>query len=126
KHLIMYDIIAGNKWGRPVYFVSGSISDETLLWMKDYLQLNGLVYKLVPVKAEIKESNNPYDIGSIDSEKMYKTVTNWYWGNFGSPNIYHDPQTRTESRIYLMNLERLARQLVKEGKKEKAEKILDL
>ena len=126
KHLIMYDIIAGNKWERPVYFVSGSISDETLLWMKDYLQLNGLVYKLVPVKAEIKESNNPYDIGSIDSEKMYKTVTNWYWGNFGSPNIYHDPQTRTESRIYLMNLERLARQLVKEGKKEKAEKILDL
>ena len=126
KHIVMYDIIAGNNWDRPIYFSTGDFSDETFLWMKDYLQLNGLVYKLVPVKAEIKNSSNPYDIGTIDTDKMYEIVTNWYWGNFGSPNIYHDSQTRTESRIYLMNLDRLARQLIEEGQKEKAEKVLNL
>ena len=126
KHIIMYDIIASNNWERPIYFSVGDFSDETFLWMKDYLQLNGLVYKLVPVKAEVKTKGNPYDIGTIDTDKMYKIVTNWYWGNFGSSTIYHDPQTRTESRLYLMNLERLARQLIEERQMQKAEKIIDL
>ncbi|UUV22749.1 DUF2723 domain-containing protein [Paenimyroides aestuarii] len=124
--IIMYDIIANNNWDRPVYFTGGSITDEDFLWMKDYLQLNGLVYKLVPMKAERTYDMHPLYIGSIDTDKMYETVTNWYWGNFGSPNIYHDPETRKNSMNFRINLERLATQLVKEGKTEKAKKIVDL
>ncbi|HLW62904.1 MAG TPA: hypothetical protein VKY33_05840, partial [Flavobacterium sp.] len=124
--IIMLDIIANNNWERPIYFSMGDSSDEALLWLKDYLQLNGLVYKLVPVKSENVNSGNPYNIGSIDSEKMYTTVTNWYWGNFGSPDIYHDPQTRRESTYYKINFVRLAEQLIKEGKTEKAKTVLDL
>src|SRR5690606_22887444 len=90
------------------------------------LQLNGLVYKLVPVKAERKYDIHPLYIGSIDTDKMYKTVTNWYWGNFGSPNIYHDPETRKNAISIRINMERLATQLVKEGKMDKAKNIVDL
>src|SRR5690606_29912690 len=50
--IIMLDIIAKNNWDRPIYFSGGDITDEAFLWMKDYVQLNGLVYKLVPVKAD--------------------------------------------------------------------------
>src|SRR5690606_4601703 len=126
QRLIMMEIVASNNWDRPIYFTGGSISDEDFLWMKDYLQLNGLVYKLVPVKAERKYDYHPLYIGSIDTDKMYKTVTNWYWGNFGSPNIYHDPETRKNAMNFRINMERLATQLIKEGKMDKAKNIVDL
>jgi len=126
--IIMFDIIANNNWDRPIYFTAGDISDEALLWLKDYLQLNGLVYKLVPVKAKVDRvnANHPYYIGSIDADKMYKTVNSWYWGNFGSPDIYHDQQTRKESRMYLINFARLAEQFITDGNMEKAKSVLDL
>ena len=122
--IIMLDIIAKNNWDRPIYFSGGDITDEAFLWMKDYVQLNGLVYKLVPVKADPQE--HPLYIGTIDTEKMYQTVTNWYWGNFGSPDIYHDPETRKNGMSFRMSLNRLAEKLVEEGKMDKAKDIVDL
>ena len=126
--IIMYDIIANNNWDRPIYFTAGDTSDEAMLWLKDYLQLNGLVYKLVPVKADVDKmnANHPFYIGSVDADKMYKTVNNWYWGNFGSPDIYHDQQTRKESRMFLINFARLAEQFIIDGNNEKAKNVLDL
>jgi len=126
QRLIMFDIVANNNWERPIYFTNGSLTPEDFLWMKDYLQLNGMTYKLVPVKAERQYDGHPLYIGTIDSEKMYKTVTNWYWGNFGSPNIYHDPETRKNSFAFRTNLIRLAEQLISEKKFDKAKTILDL
>ncbi len=94
--------------------------------MKAYLQLTGLVYKLVPIKAEQGSSNHPIDMGSIDADRMYKTVMNWYWGNMGSDKIYHDPQTRRNSLQYRINLARLAEKLIQEDKLDKAKNIADL
>src|SRR5690606_28024815 len=125
QRLIMLEIVSSNNWDRPIYFTGVSISGEDFLWMKYHLQLNGLVYKLVPVKAERKYDYHPLYIGSIDTDKMYKTVTNWYWGNFGSPNIYHDPETRKNAMNFRINMERLATQLIKEGKMNKAKNIVD-
>lgn len=126
KHrLIMLDIIANNNWERPIYFSGGSYNDEDYLWMKDYLQLNGITYQLVPIKTE-NSSNHPIDMGSIDSDKMYDIVSKWDWGNMGSDKIYHDPQTRKNSNFYRINLARLMEQLIEEGKLEKANDIIDI
>ena len=51
---------------------------------------------------------------------------NWDWGNSGSPDIYHDTETRRNGITYRSNLARLAESLINEGKKEKAEDVLDL
>ncbi|MHC5202005.1 glycosyltransferase family 117 protein [Myroides sp. LJL119] len=126
KHrLIMLDIIANNKWERPIYFSGGSYGDEDYLWMKDYLQLNGLTYQLVPIKSD-KKSSHPLDMGSIDSDRMYNVIKDWYWGNMGSDKIYHDPQTRKNSNYYRINLARLQEQLIQEGKLDKAEHVIDI
>ena len=45
NRLLMLDIIAENNWERPIYFTGGSFGDDDYLWMKDYLQLEGLCYK---------------------------------------------------------------------------------
>jgi hypothetical protein len=125
NRLMMLDILANNNWKRPVYFTGGSFGDDDYLWMKDYLQLDGLVYKLVPIKTPI-DKENPYDMGQIDSDKMYNLVTQWQWGNGELTTIYHDPETRKNSISYRTNMARLTQQLINEGKTEKAKKIIDL
>ena len=94
--------------------------------MKDYLQLDGMVYKLVPVKNAVADAPSPLDMGQIDSDKMFNLVMKWDWGNSESTKIYHDPETRKNSITYRTNLARLMEQLINEGKKEKAKKIIDL
>jgi hypothetical protein len=125
NRLMALDVLANNDWKRPIYFTGGSFGDDDYLWMKDYLQLDGLVYKLVPVKTPI-DKENPYDMGDIDSYKMYDIVMKWNWGNGDLTTIYHDPETRKNSISYRTNMARLMEQLINEGKTGKAKKIIDL
>ena len=125
NQLLMIDILANNDWKRPIYFTGGSYEDSEYIWMKEYLQLDGLVYKLVPIKTP-KNPNNSYLMGRIDSELMYSIVKQWSWGNSDDPNIYHDPETRKNSISFRSNLARLSEQLIKEGKLKKAKEIIDL
>ena len=125
NRLLMLDIIANNDWKRPIYFTGGAFSDEDYIWMKDYLQLDGLCYKLVPIKTPIDRAN-PFDMGRIDSELMYDKVMSWDWGNSGSDNIYHDVETRKNGITYRGNLARLMEQLINEDQLDKAENVADL
>ena len=125
NRIMMLDIIANNNWERPIYFTGGSYGDDDFLWMKDYLELDGLGYKLVPIRTP-QDKENPYDLGRVDTEKLYKKVLDWKWGNSGDPNIYHDPETRKNSITYRSNMARLVEGLIAEKSYDKAEKILDL
>ncbi|SDR72628.1 Uncharacterized membrane protein YfcA [Gillisia sp. Hel1_33_143] len=125
NRLLMLDIIANNNWERPIYFTGGSFGDDDYLWMKDFLQLDGVAYKLVPIQTPL-DPRNPYNMGRINTDKMYDLVKNWDWGNMGDPNIYQDPETRKNSITYRSNLARLVEALLREGDKERAKNILDL
>ncbi|WP_293871143.1 DUF2723 domain-containing protein [Flavobacterium sp.] len=125
NRLMALDVLANNDWKRPIYFTGGSFGDDDYLWMKNYLQLDGLVYKLVPIKTPI-DKDNPYDMGSIDSDKMYNIVMKWNWGNGDLTTIYHDPETRKNSISYRTNMARLMEQLINEGDTAKAKNIIDL
>ncbi|MAN27675.1 MULTISPECIES: glycosyltransferase family 117 protein [Mesonia] len=125
NRLLMFDVVANTDWKRPIYFTGGSFNDSDYLWMKDYLQLEGVCYKLVPIKTPI-DPKTPYDMGRIDTDKMYDIVMNWEWGNSGSDDIYHDPETRKNSITYRGNLARLVENLLAEKDTLKAKKVLDL
>jgi hypothetical protein len=123
KSMMMLDILANNDWKRPIYFSGGSFDDAEFIWLKDYLQLDGLAYKLVPIKTEHKGG---FDMGRIDGDLMYDIVKNWDWGNSGDPTIYHDTQTRIQSVTFRSNLARLTETLIQENKIEKAKDVIDI
>ncbi len=63
NRLMMLDVLANNNWKRPIYFSPGAFDDEDYLWLKNYLQLEGMVYKLVPIQTKIDKDTNPMDNG---------------------------------------------------------------
>ena len=124
NRILMLDILANNDWERPLYFSGGSFDDAEYLWMKDYLQLDGLAYKLVPIKSEFQGG---IDMGRVDTKVGFDIVKNWYWGNAGDENIYHDPQTRRQFGVtFRICLARLMEALIHENEIEKAKQIVAL
>jgi hypothetical protein len=125
NRLLMMDIIATNNWERPIYFTGGSFGDDDYLWMKDYLQLDGVCFKLIPINTPI-DPRSPYDMGRIDADKSYDIIKKWYWGNSGNPDVYHDRETRSNGITYRGNIARVVEQLIIEEKPEKAKELMDL
>lgn len=126
NRLMMLDIVRNNNWKRPIYFSPGAFGDDDYIWMKDFLQLDGIIYRLIPVKTPLDKDAYSFEMGRIDTDVMYKNVMKWTWGNGERSDIYHDPETRKNSISYRTNFTRLANALIAEGKTEKAEKVVDL
>jgi len=124
NRILMLDILANNHWQKPIYFTGGAQAKEEYIWLKDYLQLDGMTFKLVPIYTP--NQSNFFEMGRINSDIMYKNVMNWNWRNITDDNIYLDPETRKNSVTYRNNMERLARVLISEGQNEKAKEILDI
>jgi hypothetical protein len=124
NRILMLDIIANNNWEKPIYFTGGAQADEEYIWLKDYLQLDGMAYRFVPIKTP--DDGNFFEMGRIDTEIMYNNVKNWDWRTITDDNIYLDTETRKNSVSYRNNMERLARALINENELEKAEEILDI
>ena len=124
NRILMLDILANNHWEKPIYFTGGAQAKEEYIWLKDYLQLDGMTFKLVPIHTP--NQSNFFEMGRINSDIMYKNVMNWDWRNITDDNIYLDPETRKNSVTYRNNMERLARILISEGQNEKAKEILDI
>ncbi|WP_411029311.1 protein O-mannosyl-transferase family [Spongiimicrobium sp. 3-5] len=124
NRIMMLDVIANNNWERPIYFSGGSYDDAEYIWMKDYLQLDGIAYKLVPIETKYEGG---LDMGRVDEDLGYRIVKKLDWGNLGSPNIYHDPQTRKQGGVTLrIALARLAEKLIAENKISKAKEIIEI
>ncbi len=123
SELMMLDLLATNKWERPVYFVSAG--GDSNIGLDKYLQLEGFAYRLVPIKTEPQDF---LSIGRIDTDILYDNLMNkFHWGNMNDTNIWIDHTiNRTTSVIRIRNkFSRLAGKLIEEGKKEKAVAALD-
>ena len=125
NRILMLDILANFGWKQAIYFTGGANADEEYLWLKDYLQLDGMSYKLVPIKTA-NENRNMLNMGRIDSEKMYANIQKLDWRNINDGTIYLDEQTKRNAISMRNNLLRLAETFIYEENFEKAEEILDL
>ena len=123
SQLIVLDILAHNNWERPVYFVTGYHNDA--MGLEEYFQLEGLVYRLVPIKSQNKSW---VDYGRIDSDILYENLINRFvWGGANDRDVnidYNHVRTLTVVKARL-NYARLANALISEGKNEKAIGVLN-
>jgi len=123
-NLLQLDILAHNNWERPIYFVAGG--NDGTLGLEDYFQMDGFAYRFVPLKT--KSPDFYYELGRIDTDILYENLMNKFkWGRMNEPDVYLDfYNTRTLGVIkFRKTFVRLAEALVLEGKKEKAEEVLD-
>ncbi|MCJ7448079.1 MAG: DUF2723 domain-containing protein [Bacteroidales bacterium] len=123
SQLIVLDILANNNWERPIYYVTGYHSDA--LGLEEYFQLEGLAYRLVPIKSDNKSW---MDYARIDTDILYENMMNKFvWGGANDPEVnidYHHKRTIMVVRARL-NYARLAKALANEGKNEKALEVLN-
>ena len=118
--LIMLDIIASNNWKRPIYF-SSTLAGSNYLNLKQYMQLEGYAYRLLPVFVP-----NATD-GYVNSELMYDSLMNkMSWRELDNENSYYD-NTYLGSPIFTARIAflRLVGQLMAEGKNDMAKKALN-
>ena len=125
NRILMLDILANNDWKQPIYFTGGSNANEEYIWLKDYLQLDGLGYKLVPIKTPIGKKSL-FDMGRIDPEKMYSNVQKWDWRNINDGKIYLDEQSKRNAISMRNSLMRLSTAFAQQGDSLKAIEVLDL
>jgi len=121
--LMVLDMIANNNWERPIYFAI-TIGREKYLNLQDYFQLEGLAYKLVPIKTPADATG--INMGQVNSKLMYQNVMeNFKWGNMERPDVYIDENNGRMMMNIRNTFNRLAETLVAEGQNEKATKVLD-
>jgi hypothetical protein len=118
--LVMLDIIASNDWERPIYF-SSTMGTSHNLGLQEYLQLEGYVYRLLPVRVDGAED------GYVNADVMYDNMMNkMSWRAMNNPKTYYDDTYLgapvASARIAFL---RLAGQLIAERRLNEARNVLN-
>ena len=124
NHLMVLDLLANNNWERPIYFAV-TTGPDSYINLQDHFQLEGLTYRVVPVKSP---NANPNLQGRVATDIMYRNVTEKFlWGNMDTEGfIYLDENILRMTTNLRLQLSSLAEALIAEGRKEEARNILDL
>jgi hypothetical protein len=119
--LMILDLLATNNWERPIYFAV-TVGDDSYIGLQDYFQLEGLAYRLVPIKT----TSRGQDYGRIDTDIMYNNMMNKFaWGGIDKKEVYMDENNNRMTMNLRSNFDRLASALIQEGKKDSAMKVVD-
>ncbi|HET6228070.1 MAG TPA: DUF2723 domain-containing protein [Bacteroidia bacterium] len=121
--LMIIDLLAHNNWERPIYFAATAPA-SSYLGLSQYLQLEGLAYRLVPIKQNEQESQQETRIAT---DTMYNNVMNKFvWGGMEVKGKFLDDVfVRSCALNVRQRMAALASALVDEGRKDKAIKVLD-
>jgi len=112
------DIVKTNKWARPIYFTVGSPPKQRA-GLNSHLQLCGLTYRLLPVKAE------KYGM-SINAAKIESILLNpESYTHFKDVKEHNMPRVSFILNNYRGILMRLAGFYLGKGDKKKAREILN-
>ncbi|MBC8490746.1 MAG: DUF2723 domain-containing protein [Bacteroidetes bacterium] len=121
NHLMVLDLLATNHWERPVYFAI-TTGSNAYIGLEDYFQLEGLTYRLIPVKTTTTDGQT----GRVNTDVMYDNLMNKFlYGNMGDPDVYLDETNMRMTMNMRNNFYRLTNALISEGKKDSAKMVMD-
>jgi hypothetical protein len=105
------NIIAANKWRRPIYFTS----QYRELGFQNYLRTDGLTFRLVPVKQADVNPDWAYD----------KMMNKFVFGNADKKGVYYDEENRRHLNTIRMQFAIVGNYLADHNKKDSAKKLLE-
>jgi hypothetical protein len=104
------NIIAANKWKRPIYFTS----DYGELGFRPYLRQDGMTHRLVPVAN-----------GDVNKDwVMDKMMTKFAFGSAEKQAVYFDEENRRHLNTIRSSFAQAAGSLAENNRKEDASKLL--
>ncbi|PID89638.1 MAG: hypothetical protein CSA05_00130 [Bacteroidia bacterium] len=121
NELMVLDLLATNNWERPIYFAI-TVGPGSYMNLQKYFQLDGMAYRLVPIKTESKFG----ETGRVDTDVLYENLMNKFvWGGIDNPDVYLDENNQRMLMNMKSNFARLAMELIQEGKRDSAVNVLD-
>ena len=109
--LALLNIIAANKWNRPIYFTNPGAE----LGFDQYIRRDGLSFRLVPVMNSRVNTDWMMD----------KAMNKFAFGNANVKGLYFDEENRRHLNTIRSAYAELAIDLVSKGRKEDARKVLE-
>ncbi len=94
--IAILDILAHNDWKRPIYFAV-NMPGNSYVGLDDYLQLEGLAYRLVPTKNK-RELKSLSARPQVNLKKTYDLLMHFNYGGLKDPNVYAD---ETSQRMFV-------------------------
>ena len=111
--LAVLNIIAANKWDRPIYFTSPFGE----LGFGQYLRNEGQSYRLVPVAGQ----------NMVNTRKSYDVLKNKFaFGSANIPGVYFDEENRRHLVSIRQSYAEAANQLAIQGDSAKARELLQI
>jgi hypothetical protein len=118
KDMIILDMISTGNWERPIYF-STTLSNSNYMNLREYMQMEGLAYRLMPYKVAGASQ------GFVNTDIMYdRMVKNMFWRGLDKDKFYDENYRRFPYNAR-MSFYRLASELYNEGKIEKCKEVIN-
>lgn len=121
--LMLLNIIAASNWQRPIYFTSPITA--TRMGLGNYMETDGLTYRLVPVENE-SSSNSILSAGNVNLDFMYDNLLHKFaFGGAQTPGTYFDEPNRRLLLSIRNSYAKLGLALAEQGKKDSAIQVLN-
>ena len=116
--LMMLEMLAQCNWTRPLY-VATTVSGDNYMNLVDNFVQEGLAYRITPFTTNKPGAKN------FDTEKTYNNVMNRYkFGGLDKKGLYIDETVMRMCYTHRNLFAQLALALIREGKNDKALKVL--
>ena len=115
SEMMIYEMLAHANWTRPI-FMSITLGEDNYAGLKNYLAQEGLASRVTPF-------NRGGNV--VNTDAMYDNLMNRFkFGGVKTKGIYLDETVMRMCQTHRAMFVRLAGELIREGKKDKALKVL--
>lgn len=117
-NMMMLEMLAYANWSRPIY-VALTVGSDNYMNLGDNFICEGLANRITPFTTNVPWRK------SIDTEKMYNNLMYRYkYGGLETPGLYIDETVKSMCQTHRRLFGQLALQLIQEGQRSKATKVL--
>ncbi len=123
--LAILDLIASNINDRPIYFAV-TCQQNKLQGLQDYMQLEGLALRILPIKSKSDAQFSIIGNGRVDTKTAFENITKKFaWGNFDKQKMYVNKSYAPSVQSHRFVMLRTGIELLKEGKKKETVELMD-